>query len=184
MASFVSFRGVLIDWQVALTSRSVGSDPGYVITGTILYTAISVLLELPNTVSSDLESLMYTLVSIACDGKLPWRHARSEDEVLGSKFRLLTNPSARSAALGRLEANSDLLPLVDNLWDLFLADDGQGYCSSVSPEDFISVCEDGLEKLQKHMVTNPDSEATEPPHPMRSGPRPAHYSSSVSHKRF
>lgn len=180
-----TFRGVLIDWQVASSPSSVGFDLGHVITGTVLYTAISVLLGLPNTVSSDLESLLYTLVSIACDGKLPWRHAHSEDEVLGSKLRLLLNTSSRSMALKRLEVNVVLLPLVNNLWDLFIADDGQGY-TSVCPTVFIGVCMDELEKLKKCTVTDPthllDSgpDPSDLPHPTRSGPHPANCFSYVS----
>ena len=59
-------RGLLIDFGSAL----MGSGGEHCVTGTPLFSAFSVLWGEANTLSSDLESLFYTLLSIALDGEV------------------------------------------------------------------------------------------------------------------
>lgn len=61
-------RGVLIDFQLARIGGADGSAP--TVTGTPLFSAISVSWGHANTPSSDLEALLYTLAFIATDGKV------------------------------------------------------------------------------------------------------------------
>lgn len=65
-------RGLLVDFNSAL---SLGS--GQRATGTVLFSAFSVLWGGCNTVSSDLESLFHSLVHIAVDGKVRCSHWQS-----------------------------------------------------------------------------------------------------------
>lgn len=60
-------RGLLIDFGSAL---DVSAAAGEQRVGTVMFSAISVLLGRPNTVSSDLESLFYTLLYIMLDGEV------------------------------------------------------------------------------------------------------------------
>lgn len=61
-------RGLLIDFGSALNVSNGGTDMRR--TGTILFSAFSVLWGEPNTVSSELESLFHTLLYIVLDGEV------------------------------------------------------------------------------------------------------------------
>ena len=68
--------------HVTPSPQAAGDTGGeMVITGTPAMTAISVHWGEPNSVSSDLESLLYSLIWVASDGKVPWLHALSEGQV-------------------------------------------------------------------------------------------------------
>ena len=181
---FVPLRGFLIDWHVSSAPKT-SSSPGPIVTGTVLYTAVSVLLGIPNSVSSDLESLLYSLIAISCDGKLPWRHAHSEDEVLGSKLHVLRSFDLRDRALRKLEVKRELVPLIESLSALFWPSDTMGYCTSVSPDAFVAVCEAELRRLSTARTFSSGPPTAAPPlypqpgsaspstsPPTRSGPLP------------
>jgi len=64
-------RGLLVDFGSALVGP--GSCGKQRVTGTVLFSAFSVLWGECNTVSSDLESLFYSLLYMALDGEVCWK---------------------------------------------------------------------------------------------------------------
>ena len=105
------------------------------VTGTILFCALSVLSGGVNTVSSDLESLLYVLVQVASGGKLPGRHALSPKQVEAYKFVSFVR-SFESDVLR--ECKAELQPLVRDLAHLFSG--GGIYRTDVTCRQFLEAC--------------------------------------------
>lgn len=125
-------------------------------TGTPLYTAISVHLGRPNTISSDLESLLYTLVDLVTEGRVPWRKQIFVKAVVTQKLEFLTDRALCERCLVGRSVNAELVRLVLDLRDLFVPSppdsglpdvDGGWYWPAVRPQAFLAVCKEALDRL-------------------------------------
>lgn len=96
--------------------QSVSSDTG--ITGTVLSAALSVLEGKQHSLSSMLEGLFISALSISCDGKLHLRHKMKPDQLsLCASLRRGHLTSPRLAELDDVKLH--LRPLITGLHDLF-----------------------------------------------------------------
>ena len=147
-------RGILIDFNVASSSSllPVIKAPGVLVTGTVLFAAISVLCKGgTNTVASDLEALLYSLCYIAADGKLPWsRICFNRAAIVRAKLEFLMHRAAFDDRLSKLGVPCKLRPLLRRLRALFSPEEG-AYHSTIDPVAFEAVCASELEQLQQKL---------------------------------
>lgn len=81
-------RGILVDLHTATALSDASNKP---ISGTVPYRALRLDAgQEPHTVASDLESVFYSLLHVASDGKaLSWRHCKSVHTMSNEKFRCM-----------------------------------------------------------------------------------------------
>ena len=89
--------------------------------GTILFSAFSVLWGDNNTVSSDLESLFYTLLAIVCDGEVPGCREASSTRVAAYRMAAMFHPREFEDRVLR-KVPSEFRPLIQGLRNLFFKD--------------------------------------------------------------
>jgi len=119
-----------------------------VVTGTLDFTAISVQGGMLNSLSSDLESLVYSLIYVATDGRLPWRHQLDENSAKALKIDAIMNAKWLDHQLSALEAKPELIPLITGLARMFRGRQG-GYNPVVNVQAFKKACIVELTRLQR-----------------------------------
>jgi hypothetical protein len=119
-----------------------------VVTGTLDFTAISVQEGMLNSLSSDLESLVYSLIYVATDGRLPWRHQHDENSSKALKIDAIMNAKWLDHQLSALEAKPELIPLITRLARMFRGRQG-GYNPVVNVQAFKKACIVELTRLQR-----------------------------------
>jgi hypothetical protein len=123
------------DWSIGVASDSPQGKDVRRITGTLIAAPLSVLRGEPHTVSSMLEGVFLSVLSIACEGKITGYDLMT-DKIKKWEY-------TRAGALQRLELPEEdetvdhLKPLVHSLHDLFypMPVDGsktRGYCQTVT----------------------------------------------------
>ena len=122
--------------------RSATSLTG--ITGTVLWAALSVLEGEQHSLSSMLEGLFISVLSISCNGKLHLRHAMKPDQLaLCANLRRGHLTSPKLAELPNVATH--LQPLIIGLQNLFYplnrpTDSFRGYNTEVTLESVQGVC--------------------------------------------
>ncbi|DBA90198.1 TPA: hypothetical protein ACH3X1_003501 [Trebouxia sp. C0004] len=122
--------------------RSASSLTG--ITGTVLWAALSVLEGEQHSLSSMLEGLFISVLSISCNGKLHLRHAMKPDQLaLCANLRRGHLTSPKLAELPNVATH--LQPLIIGLHNLFYplnrpTDSFRGYNTEVTVESVQGVC--------------------------------------------
>jgi Fungal protein kinase len=136
-------EGFLLDYHVACKEADC-EQPDAHVTGKAWYRALS-LNTGHHTVSTDLESLFYSVIDMASDGKaLRWRHACSEQQLFEKKFTSMMDGSTwEGKVLSRI--TGEMQAHIQRLHDLFfrpIVTTGMyEYCgSSVTPSAFIEAC--------------------------------------------
>lgn len=114
------------------------------ITGTVLWAALSVLEGEQHSLSSMLEGLFISALSISCNGKLHFRHAMKPDQLaFCAKLRRGHLTSPKLAELPHVVTH--LQPLIIGLHDLFYplarsSDKYRAYSTKVTLESVQGVC--------------------------------------------
>lgn len=113
------------------------ATPAECITGTPSFMALSVLKGKPQTVSSELESLYYSMLYAATSGALHWgQYSREESAAYDAKMASMLNAAECQAKVVARIHSAELVPIATRLRALFF-EDGL-YISNVTPELFIS----------------------------------------------
>lgn len=132
------------DWTVAISSDSPKSKDIRQITGTLIAAPLSVLRGEPHTISSMLEGVFLSILSIACGGKIAGFELRTNDI-----RKWAVNRSGALRELQLMEEDEivdELKPLVHSLHDLFypLPVDSSSvrmYCQTVTVAAFQAACQ-------------------------------------------
>jgi hypothetical protein len=117
--------GVLLDFHVARSMENLASTTRA--TGQVMFRALCIDKSGVHTVASDLESLLYSLMYIASDGRaLLWRHKSVEDDLYNCKLatmvsterwdRALTHCMPQLKALLQAWHNIIFVPCRDNFY--------------------------------------------------------------------
>ncbi|KAF9197283.1 hypothetical protein BGZ49_002345 [Haplosporangium sp. Z 27] len=112
--------GYLIDWGIATNSMSRTSRE---LSATVLYCSIKILLSkycgqpFTYTLSDDIESLFYTVVSILCEGRKVWDKGFTDSDVLMAKCFAVTFGFERQLQYAAEEHRAILEKLHDLLFE-------------------------------------------------------------------
>jgi hypothetical protein len=141
-------EGFLLDYHLATSPDDFQLDHSG-ITGQQVYRALSLDAANDNarhSVATDLESLFYSILDLASDGKaLTWRHISSPKPIHADKWRSMTRATVWSNEV-LAHCKPEIQPQIERLHKLFSFD--SDYFSflktSVTVEAFIAACESGV----------------------------------------
>lgn len=137
------------DWTIGIASDSPAANDVQKITGTLIAAPLCVLRGEPHCISSMLEGVFLSILSIACNGKISGYQLATDDIKM---WEIL-----RAGALQRLQLVEEtkivdhLRPLVHSLHDLFypMPVDGsrsRGYRTTVTVAAFQAACQQACKK--------------------------------------
>ena len=133
--------GFLLDYHVACAMADCVS-PEARVTGKAWYQALRLSTE-GHSVSTDLESLFYSIIDMSSDGHaVGWKHASDENQLFQKKFTSMMHRTTWEKVLGRCGQGEQ--PSIRRLHDLFFEPANRGmYQYSASPVTaaaFINAC--------------------------------------------